>query len=96
MSASEFCEWKAYFEMNPFGPDIDHLQMGVVASVVANVNRGKGKKAFSAKDFTIQMKSPEEEVQEQKRDLKEFVSMMDQMFGGTFIPAEEVKKKNES
>jgi hypothetical protein len=37
--------------LEPFGQDADWLGSAIVASTVANVNRGKGKKAFEVDDF---------------------------------------------
>lgn len=52
VSAPEMAEWLAFFDLEPFGPRMDDLRCGIVASTIANVNRGKGAKAFAPKDFT--------------------------------------------
>jgi hypothetical protein len=41
MSSAEFGEWVAFYSIEPFGDRIDDLRSGVIASTVANVNRGK-------------------------------------------------------
>lgn len=45
-----FREWLAYYELEPFGEVRADLRAGIVASVIANANRVKGK-AFSPQDF---------------------------------------------
>ena len=44
-SYREIQEWGAYFSIEPFGQDRDNLHAAIVASVIANVFGGKGKKA---------------------------------------------------
>lgn len=41
MSSAEFGEWVAFYSIEPFGDRVADLRAGVVASTVANVNRGK-------------------------------------------------------
>jgi len=48
---SEFKEWLAYMRINPFGEERADLRAGIVASTIANVNRGKGQRAFNPSDF---------------------------------------------
>lgn len=52
MSARRFAEWKAYCQIEPFGPPAAFWQAGMQASVLANVNRTKpSQKAFQPADF---------------------------------------------
>lgn len=51
ISSAEFGEWVAFFSLEPFGDRIADLRTGVVASTVANVNRGKDTPAFKPLDF---------------------------------------------
>jgi len=51
MSSSEFAEWVAYYQIEPWGETRADLRSGIVASTIANVWRGKGKKAYSADEF---------------------------------------------
>lgn len=58
----EVAEWAAYHRgVSPIGAYRSDIQAGIVASTVANVNRGKGTKAFKATDFMI--KPPESKRQ---------------------------------
>lgn len=65
MSSAQFAEWRAYAQIEPFGEDRADLRAGIVASTIANANRGKGQKPFTAQQF---MPSFEPETEEQARD----------------------------
>lgn len=58
MSSAEFGEWIAYYSIEPFGDRMEDLRAGVVASVVANVNRGKDTPAFAPLDFVPWAQEP--------------------------------------
>lgn len=51
VSSAEFGEYLAYYGIEPFGGIMDSLRAGVVASVVANGNRGKDTKPYQPSDF---------------------------------------------
>jgi hypothetical protein len=53
ISALEFDEWLAYNTLEPIGAQRADLNAGIIASVIANVNRDarKRKEPFTAKDF---------------------------------------------
>ena len=50
-SAQEFGLWQALYEADPWGPLREDLAAGVIASTLANVNRGKDVTPFTALDF---------------------------------------------
>jgi hypothetical protein len=64
----ELSEWMAYFNMEPWGTEVEDWRAGMVASVIANVNRDpkKRNKPYEAEDFIpkrareIEQQSPEE------------------------------------
>lgn len=51
IDSAEFAEWLAYHGLEPFGEERDDLRAGIVASTIANVNRGKRAKAYKPEDF---------------------------------------------
>lgn len=52
MSARTFTEWQAYCAIEPFGPQADFWRAGLIASILANVNRAKkSDKLFQPEDF---------------------------------------------
>ena len=61
ISSAQFAEWMAYSRLEPWGEDRDDLRMGIVASVIANSNRGKGKKPYKPQDFMPNFE-PEDEA----------------------------------
>lgn len=61
LSSRQLSEWMAYDRLEPFGEERADLRAGVVASVIANVNRGKKGKAYSPQDFTLKFGEQEAE-----------------------------------
>ncbi len=53
MSSAEFAEWMAYYAIEPFGEERADLRMGVLASLIANINRDpkKQREPFTPSDF---------------------------------------------
>mgnify|MGYP003139586721 CR=1 FL=1 len=60
IDSRELSEWMAYYELNPFGSVRDDLQAGIVASTIANVNRGKNDKSFTPSDFMPYIDKPQQ------------------------------------
>ena len=56
-NSREFAEWRAFFELEPWGEERADLRAGIIASTIANVNRSKGK-AFSPGDFMPEFDKP--------------------------------------
>lgn len=61
ISSRQFAEWMGYARLEPFGEDRDDLRMGIIASTIANANRGKGGKAFTPQQFMPQYEEETEE-----------------------------------
>lgn len=55
MSVSEFRQWEAYYQLEPFGQERDNYHMAVLASLYANTH---SKKQHSSDDFML-MDAPE-------------------------------------
>ena len=51
MDAREFGCWAAFQTIEPFGDARGDMQAAIIASTIANVNRGKSQSAFSIDDF---------------------------------------------
>ncbi len=51
IDSAEFAEWIAWHRMEPFTHERSENMLCVVASILANVHRGKGVSAFKAEDF---------------------------------------------
>lgn len=53
MSFNELRAWEAYYAVEPWGAIRDNMHAGLVAAAVVNVNRRKGAKAATHKDFLL-------------------------------------------
>ena len=62
ISSRDFAEWMAYSRLEPWGEERADLRAGIVASTIANSNRGKGQKPFKPQQF---MPDFEPETEEQ-------------------------------
>jgi hypothetical protein len=53
MSSTQFAEWAAYYQLEPWGPERGDLRAGIVASVIANTHRDAKRKIepFTPQDF---------------------------------------------
>lgn len=51
MTAEEFGEWQALYRISPWGEWSADLRAGIIASTMANVNRGENKKPYTPLDF---------------------------------------------
>ena len=70
----EFAEWQLYANEEPFGEERADLRAGIIASVIANANRGKNMKPFEAQDFMPIFSEYQEE--ERKREKRRKVQQM--------------------
>jgi hypothetical protein len=64
ISSEQLSEWMAYNKLEPWGEERADLRAGIVASVIANSNRGKNQKAFKPQDFmpSFEPEDPEEQT----------------------------------
>lgn len=53
MGYSEFIEWLAFYENEPFGGTRSDLQTALLAATIVNVQRGKGKQPIKITKFLI-------------------------------------------
>lgn len=56
MLCSQWYDWVAYFESEPFGEERADLRMAQLCALTANVHRGRGHKAYRPKDFMLDFK----------------------------------------
>lgn len=80
-------EWLQFYEVEPWGAEVEFLRTGVVASAVVNAapNRKPGAKAAMPQDF---MPRPHKEtVKQQKQQLRaEFFGVFDRDSTGKKVP----------
>lgn len=51
ITSVQFAEWMAYSKLEPWGEERADLRAGIVASTIANSNRGKGQKPYKPQQF---------------------------------------------
>ncbi|MCK9326632.1 MAG: hypothetical protein M0P69_14170 [Bacteroidales bacterium] len=75
IDSRELSEWISYYEMEPWGTDVEDWRAGMVASTIANVNRDpkKQRKPYTPKDFMPQriVEQKEEQSWEEQARLLE-------------------------
>lgn len=51
LDAAELTEWLAFYALEPWGTHPADVRAALVAATIANVNRGKGQRAYKVRDF---------------------------------------------
>lgn len=51
LGSSELELWKAFYDLEPFGPPRDNWNVAVLCALTANINRGKNGKVMRPDDF---------------------------------------------
>ena len=86
ISSREITEWMAFGQLEPFGAEIGFLGHAITASIVANVNRGKGQKAYTAADFMPEFGTTEPQSVD---EMIQFAAMYTAALGGEDLREEE-------
>lgn len=63
MSASQMAEWEDFFELEPYGSEIDALRSGQAAYALACIHRDPNKRAPELSDFAIGVRKQPPEPQ---------------------------------
>jgi len=53
MDSREFAEWMAFYSIEVFGEPAADIRNGLLCSLLANIWRGKGQRAFRPEDFMV-------------------------------------------
>ncbi len=69
MTSADIAEAMAFESLEPFGEYRDDLRSALIASTIANCNRGRGSKPYSLSDFMLRFgntesKTVEDEIRE--------------------------------
>lgn len=78
ISSVELSEWMAFFQMEPFGAEIDLLGHTITSATVANAHKPKGHRAYKPSDFMPELDKPPQTVEE----MIQFATMMTAAFKG--------------
>jgi formiminotetrahydrofolate cyclodeaminase len=80
MSSSEVADWMAYERLEPWGEERADLRTGILASLVANVTRGKDQKPYGPAEFMPDFE-PKEESDGAKTEQQDLISKAMSVFG---------------
>ena len=53
MRAIQVYEWEQYYQLEPFGSEVDELRSAGISSVIANVNRHPDTTPYKPSDFFV-------------------------------------------
>ena len=73
MTAQEFGEWMALYELEPWGETRADIRAGVISSTIANVHRGKRTEAYKFTDFMLFQQKDEADQQQVETDPRAFL-----------------------
>lgn len=59
LTKQEFIEWQAFYQLEPWGFDIENWRAANIASTVANVNRPPKKPAYKLEQFMPKRAEPQ-------------------------------------
>lgn len=79
MSSTEFTEWQAFAEIEPFGSIRDDQHFGTVVATLANIYRKKGAKRIQWNDI---FKLYEDRRPKEWQELLSIVEALNEAFGG--------------
>ncbi len=79
-SSKELTEKMIYLQLYPMNQERADLRAGIIASTIANVNRGKGQSAFKAEDFMPKFGQMQSELTDEQMEAK--LSSFGRAFGG--------------
>jgi Protein of unknown function (DUF4035) len=75
MSPEEFMAWRVFDTLSPIGGERDDRHAALIASVIANVNRGAKQEAFTLDDFDLyKPRRPLTRAEEEERFRRAFES----------------------
>ena len=66
ITSAQFAEWLAYSRIEPWGEERDDLRTGILASMIANMFRDKGKKPAKPSDFILNFEPEDEQTRVQR------------------------------
>ncbi len=82
ISSRELSEWMAFYAVEPWGCQVDDQRTGLVASVIANVNRDPKRRATPYQVNDFMPKRGEQREQKNWQDLLKTVELINAALGG--------------
>jgi hypothetical protein len=79
LTSRQFRDWMDFYELEPWGSEMEFTRSGIVASTIANCHRDSRKLAFKPKDFMPQFgKPPGQTMEETKAKMNEAMAVLKQ------------------
>ncbi len=72
-------EWEYYYQVEPFGAEVEELRFGNICAVLANINRDSKTKPFTPADFFVTYFKAKSESQ----SVDELMSAIEGVFSGS-------------
>lgn len=69
ISFKQFREWMAFAELEPFDETRDDYRFASIVAAIANVHRGKGKRAFTVEEMRLMFGDAEKARQSVKQQM---------------------------
>lgn len=70
ISSAEFSEWLAFHNLNPFTFKSEENMLSIICTILANVHKKAGGKAYKPADFLPQMRKPRESAKDIETKLR--------------------------
>jgi hypothetical protein len=81
MTGLQMQDWEWFFQLEPFGAEVEELRFGQISSTLANIKRPKDSKAFSASDFLVTF--PKSHKAQKSQTADDMLAVLEGMFGGS-------------
>lgn len=84
IDSRELTEWQVYFNLEPWGTEIEDWRAGMIASTIAEVNRDpkKQKKPFEPDDF-MPKRDAQPKTEQTAADMRRIAEMWHKALGGS-------------
>lgn len=63
LTGAQMQEWEHFYQIEPWGSEVEELRFGNICSVLANLQRSSSSQPFKASDFLITYVKPRPEYQ---------------------------------
>jgi len=81
MTGLQMQEWEWFYQVEPFGAEVEELRFGQISSTLANIKRSANSKAFTASDFLVTFAKSHQPKKQQTAD--DMLAVLEGMFGGS-------------
>lgn len=80
MRAIQMYEWEQYYQLEPFGSEVDELRTAGISSVIANVNRASSTTPYKPSDFFFTISR--DSIDEPTQSVEQMLAVLKGVLGG--------------